>query len=391
MPFLRVLTAGESHGKALIGIIEGLPSGIPLFKEKIDFQLKRRQTGFGRGGRMEIESDSVEFLSGLRFGKTLGSPIALMIENKDWPNWKDGMDPFSGRDPVPVHIPRPGHADFAGSIKFDHADLRNVLERASARETAMRVAAGSVIMQFLELFHIWIGSHVVQIGNAKNDQTFLRFCEPLTPRSHQQIRDAFLRAESSSVRCSHPSVDRQMIESIQNASQNGDTIGGQFELAALNVPIGLGSYSFWDKRLDANIASAVMGIPGIKSVEIGLGSESAVKKGSEVHDAFHMDDIGTIQRSSNRAGGIEGGISNGQPILVRAAMKPIPTLKKPLGSVHLQEKKNVLAHQERSDVCAVPAASIVAEAMLAVEIGKAFCERFGGDSMDQVKAHYETH
>jgi len=387
MPRLRMLTAGESHGKSLIGILEGMPSGIPIDKQKIDLQLRRRQIGYGRGGRMQIESDSVEILSGLRFGTTLGSPIAVLIQNKDWANWSERMDPLSGTEPNPVHTPRPGHADYSGGIKYRHSDLRNVLERASARETAVRVALGSIVRHMLDLFDIQIGSHVIQIEHAQNENTFLHFCNPITSQTQNQLLEAFQRADASPIRCSDAGAGSKMLECIQNVLEDGDSVGGLFEVAALNVPVGLGSYVHWDRRLDAALASAFMSIPGIKSVEIGLGIESSGMKGSEVHDAFVLGREKEILRSSNRAGGIEGGVTNGQPVLVRAGMKPIPTLRKPLPSVNLVDKTPVQAHQERSDVCAVPAASIVGESMLALVLGEAFLERYGADSLEQLRAN----
>jgi chorismate synthase len=386
-----MLTAGESHGKALVAILEGMPAGVPLDKGKIDIQMKRRQSGFGRGGRMKIESDRVEILSGVRFGKTLGSPIALLLENKDWPNWQKRMDPAAGSDPDPIHIPRPGHADYAGGLKYGHQDLRNVFERASARETAMRVALGSVLSQFLECFDIWIGSHVIQIGSVENASTFLDACNPMTEHSRNQIMKSSELADASPVRCGNPLAEKRMVQAIQLAMDSGDSIGGVFETAALNVPVGLGSYAFWDRRIDARIASAFMGIPGVKAVEIGSGFQSGKQPGSEYHDIFFLGKNKTVQRKTNHAGGIEGGMTNGLPVLIRAAMKPIPTLVKPLPSVDLSAQTEVLAHQERSDVCAVPSAAVVGEAMLAMQLADAFCERFGGDSLDQIKRHVATH
>ncbi|HEX9934836.1 MAG TPA: chorismate synthase [bacterium] len=391
MSALRMLTAGESHGRALVGILDGMPAGVPIDKEKIDEQLCRRQIGLGRGKRMSIESDRVQILSGLRFGKTLGSPVALLIENKDWPNWEKRMSATSGDDADPVLIPRPGHADYAGAIKYDHDDMRNVLERASARETAVRVALGSVVRQLLELFNVWIGGHVVQIGPVENIHTFLSRCDPMNEQSERRIRDAFTRAEASPVRCGDAESEKRMTDLVREAEKAGDSLGGVFEVVALNPPIGLGSYASWDRRLDARLSYAFMSIPGIKSVEIGQGLESARLRGSKCHDAFNVDGQGVVSRLSNRAGGIEGGVTNGQPILVRAAMKPIPTLKKPLPSFHWIERKPVPAHHERSDVCAVPAASVVGEAVLAMELGSAFCERFGGDSLEQMKRHWKSH
>ncbi len=386
---LRILTAGESHGKGLIGIIDGIPAGLRIDREKIDYQLKRRQKGYGRGGRMKIEKDRVEILSGLRSGTTTGSPIAIFIENKDWANWQEIMGVWKSRTDLPVKIPRPGHADLAGAFKYNHHDLRNVLERASARETAMRVAAGSVIRQLLEIFGIWIGSHVIGIHEVQTDKTFRKLCQESTEKIIENIKEKHRAAEASELRCSDPEVEEKMKKKILQAEKEGDSVGGMFELAALNVPIGLGTYTFWDKRLDAIISGDVMSIPGIKAVEIGFGVESSHHFGSEIHDPILPGKSAIPQRSSNRAGGIEGGISNGEPIIVRAAMKPIPTLKKPLPSVNLETGEPVHAHKERSDVCAVPAASVVGEAMLAISLGKAFCEKFGGDSLEQMQRHYD--
>jgi chorismate synthase len=373
----------------LVGILEGMPAGLRIEKEKIDEQLRRRQVGFGRGARQHIESDRVDILSGVRFGTTLGSPVCLSIENKDWPNWKERMDPVEGSDPVPVTVPRPGHADFAGAVKYAHQDIRNVLERASARETAMRVALGAVVRQLLEVFGIWIGSHVVRIHTAQTERTFRRLGERPPADASDAIRETAERADQSDVRCADPDAARDMKICIRNAMDLGDSVGGVFEIAALGVPAGLGSYAAWDRRLDAAIAASVMGIPGVKSVEIGLGIECADRLGSSVHDPFVPSDGRWPSRASNRAGGIEGGISNGNPILVRATMKPIPTLRTPLPSVDLKTGKSVPSFQERSDVCAVPAAAIVGEAMVAVEIGNALCQRLGGDSLETMRKNHD--
>jgi len=388
MAQLRVLTGGESHGKALIGILEGLPSGLQLDLDKINEQLARRQRGYGRGGRMKIENDTVEILSGLRFGKTLGSPLGLLIKNRDWENWKDTMNPWKGSSD-PVHIPRPGHADLPGSIKYDHEDVRDTLERASARETAMRVAVGAVLRQLLDEFGIWIGSHVVQIHQVKVKKTFRLMAEKHTGETEKQVRMACAIAESSDFRCSEPKAESEMKEAIDIAKKQGDSLGGILEVAALHVPVGIGSHVAWDRRLDAKIASDMMGIPAIKAVEIGHGIETGSRFGSEVHDAI-LKEKEEIVHTSNRAGGIEGGISNGEPILVRITMKPIPTLTKPLPSVDLETGKAVEAHKERSDVCAVPAACVVAEAMLSITLARGFCEKYGGDSIKQMRRHFDA-
>lgn len=390
MSHLRILTAGESHGKGLVGILEGMPASLKIDREKIDHQLARRQRGYGRGDRMKIESDRVEILSGLRFGITLGSPISLFIENKDWSSWQQRMGIWKGKEDSPVRIPRPGHADLAGALKYGHQDLRNILERASARETAMRVALGSIVRQLLDVFDIWIGSHVIQIHHARTEKTFRSKCETITPETEKLIREMCDLAETSDMRCGDGNAEMVMKRTVQKAQDDGDSVGGLFEIVALHCPPGLGSHVAGDRRLDGSIAADIMSIPGIKAVEIGSGTESAYRFGSEVHDPIVPGKTKIPQRSSNRAGGIEGGMSNGQPIVVRASMKPIPTLTKPLPSVDLKTGKITSAHKERSDVCAVPAASIVGEAMLALCLGKAFCEKFGGDSIDQMRHHFDA-
>lgn len=388
MPRIRILTAGESHGKALIGILEGMPAGVKIEKEKIDQELQRRQKGFGRGERQKIELDRVEILSGIRFGVTLGSPIAIQIVNRDWENWKNRMDPWGGEETQPVQIPRPGHGDLAGAIKYGHTDIRNILERASARETAMRVAIGAILKQLLEPFGIWIGSHVIQIHSAKTEKTFRKIMEKETSLEavEKEILEMTQSADASEVRCYDPKVAEAMQDAIRMAQEKGDTVGGQFEVVALHVPIGLGSHVMWDRRLDAQIAFEMMSIPGIKSVEIGLGIECADRYGSETHDAIFPGNPPV--RKTNRAGGIEAGMSNGQPILVRCAMKPIPTLRKPLPSVNLSSGEPVEAHHERSDICAVPSASIVGEAMMAITLATAFMDRFGGDHLEQIQRRF---
>lgn len=385
---LRILTAGESHGPSLVGILEGMPAGLALNREKIVAQMSRRQAGLGRGGRMKIETDRVEILSGLRFGVTLGTPIAMRVANLDWENWKDRMDPWSGREDDPVRIPRPGHADLAGAVKYGHTDIRNVLERASARETAMRVAIGAVLRQMLEPFGVWIGSHVIRIHRASAETTFRDLLELKKPEAEMEILKRAGLAETSDLRCADTAAAEEMRSAVREAAEKGDTVGGAFEAAALNVPTGLGSHVMWDRRLDGRIAAAVMSIPAVKSVEIGIGADAAGRLGSEVHDAIVPGDD-CPARSTNRAGGIEGGISNGQPILVRAVMKPIPTLKKPLPSVRLDTGSPTDAHHERSDVCAVPSAAVVAEAMLAMTLAEAFMERYGGDTFDQMRRRFD--
>jgi len=379
MAKLRYLTAGESHGRALIGILEGMPAGLEVSKAYIDEQLRRRQGGYGRSYRMKIEQDQVEVLSGLRFGKTLGSPITLLIWNRDWQNWKEKMDPFlKPKDYKPVTVPRPGHADLAGSLKYGHEDIRNVIERASARETAMRVALGSIARQLLERFHITITSHVTQIKDVKSR------VDALTLES-QKINEL---ADQSPVRCLDKEAETKMIKRIDQAKEEKNTVGGVFEVIAFGVPVGLGSYVQWDRKLDAQIAQAMMSIQAIKSVEIGLGKEVASRWGSEAHDEIYYDKEKGFYRRTARAGGTEGGVSTGTPIVVRVAMKPLSTLMRPLDSVDIISKEPVKAHIERSDVCAVPAASVIGEALLALVLADAFLEKFGGDSIEEIEERY---
>lgn len=385
---LRFLTAGESHGKGLTGILEGIPAGLSLSSDDIDKELKRRQTGYGRGGRMKIESDHAEIISGVRWGKTTGSPISLIIENKDWKNWQDIMSveasgveyqASENKDPrfLPVTRPRPGHADLAGALKYCHKDIRNILERSSARETAMRVAIGAIAKRFLSEFGINIGSYVIQIGNVSIQKTDNRDQKP-------DLKDFFKKAETSPVRCPDDTVSKKMTQLIDEAVQKGDTLGGVFEVFAIGVPLGLGSHIQWDKRLDGRLAQALMGIQAIKGVEIGTGFEMAGRFGSEIMDEIFYDGS-RFYRKTNHAGGIEGGMTNGMPIVIRAAMKPIPTLRKPLRSVDIVTKEPFEAAYERSDTCAVPAAAVVGEAMTALVIADAFLEKFGGDSIEETK------
>ncbi len=379
---LRFLTAGESHGKGLIGIVEGMPAGLKVSKEFINRELKRRQQGYGRGGRMKIEADEVEFLSGIRWGKTLGSPITLLIKNRDWQNWEKAMndDPqFEGSLP-PVTKPRPGHADLAGLIKYDHSDIRNVLERSSARETAMRVAIGALAKQLLEEFTINIGSFVTKIGTASLSIDTSKLKE-------KDLIELSNKADKSPVRCPFETFETEMMEVIDRAIKTGDSVGGSFIVFATNVPIGIGSYVHWDRKLDSKIAAAMMSIQAIKAVEIGDGVKVADEFGSKVMDEIFYN--GKFYRITNHMGGIEGGMSNGMPIIVKATMKPIPTLRKPLKSVDIATKEPVEAAYERSDICAVPAASIIGEAVVAWCLAQAFLEKFGGDSLVDIKASYD--
>ncbi|MCL4456888.1 MAG: chorismate synthase [Nitrospirae bacterium] len=382
---LRFLTAGESHGKGLTGILEGIPAGLLLSSEDIDKELKKRQAGYGRGGRMKIESDHAEIISGVRWGKTIGSPISLLIENKDWKNWEQGMSSDSRHEGSidAVTRPRPGHADLAGALKYGHKDIRNILERSSARETAMRVAIGAVAKKFLSEFGINIGSYVIQIGSVKISNFKFEI---------SNSEEIFIMTENSSVRCPDEEASKKMMALIDTASKNGDTLGGIFEVVATGLPIGLGSHIQWDKRLDGQLAQAMMGIQAIKGVEIGTGFGMSERFGSEVMDEiFYEKAMGKRQetigfyRETNHAGGIEGGMTNGMPVIIRAAMKPIPTLRKPLRSVDIITKEPFEAAYERSDTCAVPAAAVIGEAMTALVIADALIEKFGGDSMEETK------
>lgn len=388
---IRILTAGESHGQALVGIVEGIPAGLEISSEYINFHLRRRQHGYGRGGRMKIENDRVEILSGVRFGKTIGSPIALVIRNKDWENWKVKMSVEKVMEEVEkVTIPRPGHADLVGYFKYGFDDIRNVIERASARETAIRVACSSIARKLLEELGIFIGSHVLQIGYAGFDDR--EEVERKVKRLIHGPRGAFevsLRADKSEVRCLDKKVEGKMIEVIKEAKRNGDTVGGIFEVIVTGLPIGLGSYVHWDRKLDGLLAQAVMSIQAIKGVEIGPAFENAVKFGSEVHDEIFIKK-GKIFRKTNRAGGLEGGVTNGQPIVLRAAMKPISTVVKGLASVDLESGKPVRSRYERSDFCAVPSASVIAEAVIAPVIANSVLEKFGGDSMKELKRNFKS-
>jgi chorismate synthase len=378
---IRFLTAGESHGRGLVCIIEGLPANLGLSSEYINRELERRQRGYGRGGRMKIEKDRVQILSGVRFGKTLGGPIALFIENRDWENWKEKMA-VEGERPetaVPFTRPRPGHADLAGGIKYNQRDLRNVLERASARETACRVALGAVCKRFLEELGVFVGSYVVSIGPL---------CPPI---EEQDLIKRHQLAEQSELRFPDPSKDKEFMELIDRAKEMGESLGGVFEVFAVGVPPGLGSHVHWDRKLDGRIAQAMMSIQAIKGVEIGLGFEAAKRFGSEVHDEIGYREGEGYFRYSNNLGGLEGGITNGMPIIVRCAMKPIPTLTKPLRSVDVLTKEEVRAGKERTDVVAVPAASVVGESALALVLADAFLEKLGGDFMEEIKERYRIY
>jgi len=383
----RFLTSGESHGPGLTAILEGIPAGLKLSAEDIDIHLKRRQGGYGRGGRMKIEQDRVIFRSGVRHGLTLGSPITLEIENRDWQNWQVKMSVTPVDEPVEaVTLVRPGHADFAGVIKYGHQDIRNVIERSSARETAARVAVGAVCQALLHEFGIEIHSHVLSIG-------------PVGSRDAQRsaIGNAFTAAyweqvEQSPVRCGSHELEVEMINYIQHCKSQGETCGGVFEVVATGVPVGLGSYSQWDRRLNARLALALMSIPSVKGVEMGAGFDASALQGSQVHDVVQWSDAGGWQHLTNNAGGVEGGISNGAPVVARAAVKPISTLAHPLPTVDVRTRENVdQGRYERSDVCVVPAAGVVGEAMLAVVLAEACLEKFGGDSMAETLANFRSY
>ncbi len=372
---IRYLTAGESHGPALTGIIEGLPANLPVDVDRVNHELYRRRQGFGRGGRMKLENDQIEVLSGIRFGKTLGSPLSFILRNKDWENWTEIMSLTQGRPGKEITKPRPGHADLSGSLKYHFQDMRNVLERSSARETAMRVAVGGFVKQLLEYFGIRIFSHVLQIGAAKADPQKI---EPILKTD--AINE---RADRSPVRCLDPQAEKAMVKTITKSKSAGDTVGGIIQVIIRHVPPGLGSYVHWDRKLDAQLAAALMSIQAVKGVEVGLGFKGAGLPGSQFHDEMFFDGSAII-RKRNHAGGIEGGMSNGEDIVLQIIMKPIPTLMKPLRSVDVKTKKSYLAHKERSDVTAVPACSVIAEAVVAPVIANAFTEKFGGDTVDDM-------
>ena len=378
----RFTTAGESHGRALVAILEGLPAGLSIDVAGIDRELARRQWGYGRGGRMKIEKDEVQLLSGVRHGLSLGSPIGLLIQNKDWENWADVMDSAPVEIPVEksrrVSRPRPGHADLAGGLKFGARDLRNILERASARETAARVACGALAKQLLAVFGIQIRSHVIQLGGVPNKPLELSWKEIST------IPD------DAPVRCADAEVQREMVQLIDNKREAGDTLGGIFEVVARGVLPGVGSHTAWDLKLDGRLAQAIMSIPAVKAVSIGAGTEASSLPGSEVHDEIgYNDETKEFIRDTNRAGGLEGGITNGEEIRFRGHLKPLSTLRRPLRSVDIDTKKEETAAFERSDITAVPAAGVIGEAMVALTLAAAMREKFGGDSVGEMKHNFE--
>ena len=369
----RWVTAGESHGPGLVGIVEGVPAGVPLTRDMIDRDLARRQKGYGRGGRMLIEKDQVVVMGGIRHGATLGSPVALIVKNRDYElHWQESMSPDPGQPDRQVTRPRPGHADLVGGIKYGHRDLRNVLERASARETTMRVALGAVGRAFLESLGIRVVGHVVRIGDV------------VVPERAYALED-FSRAEESLVRVIDPGPEAAMKAAIDAAKAAGDTLGGQFEIQVFGLPVGLGSYVQWDRRLEADMARAMLSIPAMKGVEVGTGFRQTEQPGSHVHDSIHWSEEGGFHRLTNRAGGLEGGITTGLPLVVRVGMKPLSTLMTPLDSVDIATKESFKAQVERSDVTAVPPAVVVGEAMACHVVAAAVLEKFGGDSLGEVR------
>lgn len=387
---IRLLTAGESHGKALSVIVEGFPSNIPISKNFIDNQLRRRQMGYGRGGRMKIETDQVEINSGIRLGKTLGSPISFNIYNSDWQNWKEIMSHTPVSSIIEkINIPRPGHADLTGISKYNFNDIRNSIERSSARETAARVAGSTIAKRFLEEFEITVGSFVESIGNEYPNKSMLtKLLENKLPKNLNAQKIADL-ADKSSVRVLEDEQEKKIINKIKIAKKNGDTLGGNIVVIATGVPVGLGSYMHFDKKLDASIAFEFMSINAIKGVEIGSGFSSADLFGSVSHDEIVLKN-GNLNRKSNRAGGIEGGISTGLPIIVKAAMKPIATLMQPISTVNLTTMKSIKARRERSDFVAVPACGVIGEAALAWVLAKFMLNKFGGDSLEETKENYQN-
>jgi len=388
---IRYFTSGESHGQALVGIIEGLPAGVEISAEYINHQLWRRQQGYGRGGRMRIESDKVEILSGVRFGKSLGSPIALVVRNKDWVNWTEKMSvEGTGAGVQKITTPRPGHADLVGALKYGFDDLRNVIDRASARETAMRVACCTIVRKFLETFGIFVGSHVISIGPAelRNRIAVDRSVKKFTKASCGAYKVAE-QADKSEVRILEKAASEKAIAAIKGAKKKGDTLGGIFEVIVTGLPVGLGSYVEYDRKLDGQLAQAIASVHAVKGVEIGDAFANAKLYGSQVHDEILKDNKGNLIRPTNGAGGLEGGVTTGEMLVLRGAMKPISTLAKPLRSVDFKTKKVVPSRYERSDVCAVPACSVIAEAVITPILANAFLEKYGGDSIKEIRKRYK--
>ncbi len=377
---LRFLTAGESHGPCLTAILEGCPAGFAIDVDALNADMRRRMLGYGRGGRMKIEQDTAEIRSGVRFGETLGSPITLVVENRDWRNWEKKMSARpEDRDPsITVTRPRPGHADLAGVLKYQHDDVRNVLERASARETAARVAIGGIAKALLRPFGIAVRGWVAEIGGIVADH------------AGKNAEEIFAAAERSEVRMADPEAERKIIAAIDECKTRGDTLGGVVEVAATGLPPGLGSYVHWDRKLDGRLGHALLSLQAAKGVEIGLGFETARRPGSAVHDEIYFDETTRgFTRRTNNAGGTEGGMSSGAPLVARVAFKPLSTLMKPLHSVDVRSKEESKGAIERSDVCAIPAAAVIAEAVVAFVVADAFLEKFGGDSLVEIRRNYE--
>lgn len=386
---IRYFTAGESHGPALSAIVEGMPAGVLLSREDIDRELRRRQQGYGRGGRMKIEQDRAEVLSGVRFGKTIGSPVALVIRNRDWENWTDRMAQFESNEATTekISVPRPGHADLAGRLKYGFRDIRPVIDRSSARETAARVAAGSLARTFLRQLGIEIGSRIVSIGSA-SDAATEESVAALLKQGAETLAEA---ADRSEVRMLDGEASKEAMAAIDRAKEAGDTLGGVIEIYVTGVPMGLGSYVQHDRRLDSRLAAAVMAVQAIKGVEIGPAFENARKPGSQVHDAFQLEKGEGLRRPTNRAGGLEGSMSSGEPIVLRAAMKPISSMPTPLQSFDMDSLEPVESRFERSDTCAVPAAGVVLEAAVAPVVANALLEKLGGDHMEEIKGRLEDY
>ncbi len=387
---LRFTTAGESHGPALVSVIEGMPAGVPILVADVDAELARRQQGYGRGRRMQIEKDVIEFLSGVRAGETMGSPIAMLIRNRDWTHWTEIMDPAPragdpGARKRAVTRPRPGHADLTGLLKYDRDDARDILERASARETTARVAAGAVCRRLLREFDIAIGSHLVHLGGV----------DAVRPDPFPAIADLNAAADASPLRTLDRDAEHRMIEKIDIVKREGNTLGGICEVVCDGVPVGLGSHVSWDRKLDGRLGAALLSIPAVKGVEMGLGFETARRTGAEVHDEIVLAPgrarTGNVQRVTNRAGGLEGGMTTGEPLVLRVAMKPISTLMRPLATVDTVTREAVAAVAERSDVTAVPAMGVIAEAMVAFVIAQAMVEKFGGDSLTEMRRNYDAY
>ncbi len=390
---LRFLTAGESHGKALVAIVEGLPAGLSVTAEQVDQELGRRMMGYGRGARMKIERDGIEWLSGVRAGETLGTPVAMMIQNRDWANWEEVMAPEGTPGDVRrrrLTRPRPGHADLVGVLKYDRQDARDILERASARETAARVAAGALARRLLEEFGVEIGSHIVSLGGIQ---------VPPVPSLPVPLNPA---ADSSEIRVLDRTIEAEIIRRIDQAKKDGDTLGGEAQVVVRGLPVGLGSHVHWDRKLDGRLAGALMSIPAVKAVEIGMGFEAARRPGSEVHDPIDADAVpgrnapdpalrGGYRRRSNNAGGLEGGVTTGEPLVIRVGMKPISTLMSPLPTVDLTTGRAASAQSERSDVTAVPAMGVIAEALTALVVADAFLEKFGGDSLAEIRRNFTAY